>query len=185
MGNIDRTFRAGWHLLRFAAAVDSPLLMDSTSGLTLSAKPTGSVDVHSQDINYIELIAAIEGADTEAAVVNIYAGRHNTAPPGSEVYLARLVAQLTLIGGAGVVTFDPETGVAQGGTTKTAAGINRWCDTIALTEDAWLTDVFLGNDQGNERIAGVIFDLAGYEWMFAEVETLSAPEGVKLWWSYL
>ena len=173
-----KTRKSGFHLLRFKAAVDATLLATGTSGFNMLTKPDGAVDISSLDINRLEIIAAIQGADGETAVVNLYAGRSNKGP-------ARLLATLTWTGGTQEITYDPESGVAQGTADGTTNTMDRYCDTVAITENAGLVGVNLGIDQGNDRIASVWFDPWGNNWLYAEVETLTDPEAIKLWWSYV
>jgi len=180
---IYETQKNGFHLLRFKAAVDNPLLSvdgvpTAATTFSINAKPTNAVSINSLDTNYIQIIGALQGAENDSAVVNLYAGRKGFAP-------IDLVAQLTFTAGTSEVVYDPETGVVQG----TGTGINDmdlYCDTIAITNDWWLTSCDIGANQGLNAVASFLFDSLGYDWLFAELKTLNdTAAAIKLWWSYL
>jgi len=152
------TVVADYRLLRSPAVEDDSIEIAIATEGDFAQKPSGAVKIPrvrgDTEANSIQIIIAGEDTANETFSWKLWAWKSKNGP-------AEVIADGTGILGTQDVVKYPDTGLA-----VTAATL--WADTIAITNNVFVKTWRVA-DSGNNRVAKLVGDLAGYEWIYLEI----------------
>jgi len=164
----QNTYRAEYQVLRAESDEDASTVTLASAG-DYANKPAAAIriapgpagDGHGSEI---ELIFCGGDAANDTFSWRIYAWRRGNGP-------AAYVASGTgVLGTQAVVKYVD---------TASAATSKFWADTLAITGGQhWLTAVEV-KDSGNNRVAKLVFDFFGYDWLYCEITSADGTTGIE------
>ena len=162
------TYRASYALLRAPADEDASTIDLTTGGLfadkPASAVQVGTLTAAAGDNAAVQVIFCGGDAENDTFSWRIYGWRYGNGP-------AEYVASGTGILGTQAAGTGPESAVV--------AADTYWADTLTITGGQhWMTAVET-KDSGNNRIAKLVFDFFGYDWLYCEISSADGSTGIE------
>jgi len=151
---------AGWKRVRAITAADTAL-----AATTLDSKPAGAFDIPVEWHRAKELMLciAVDGADGDSNVLDLYAGANENEGPS--LYVGRL----TTTAGLMEVNTDPET-------LEASTDLDLFVDSITVTTDGWPSGLNVGPDNANDRMQVAYFDLLENRWLYVAGQTINSTK---------
>jgi len=168
-----QTVRRPWRLLRTVTSADTAL---TASQIDAIIRPTGGVEIRSQDINGLQFAAAGKGADGNNFNYKLYVGAVDEK--GNQSGPLFLVCDGLATLGTMVLNQDP--GPTPGSGLAASPSGYLWADTITATK-RWIRDVRISDGQANNQAASFIADMWGMGYIFVEFPTLTTLTEAWMW----
>lgn len=171
------TVTSDYRLLRAKAVEDDGSTIAIASEGDFAQKPSGAKRVppiqHNTPANAVCIIFAGEDTANETFSWRLWAWRNNNGP-------AEHVANGTGVLGSQDVVLYPDSGTAVTASTL-------WADTLSITNNTFIKTWYVA-DSGNNRVAKLWGDLAGYEWIYCEITNAGDAGGeaglVSVYYAY-